>query len=93
MIAFGLALLAKPTAVSLPIVLLVVDWWPLGRYIGATKKRLLILLAEKMPLMLLAAAAAGVTFYAQSSFGNTTLLAPSSFRRGWRMQPFRPWPI
>lgn len=42
-IAFTLAMMSKPTAVMLPLLLLVMDWWPLGRL----NKRAII---EKVPL-------------------------------------------
>lgn len=36
-VAYGLGLLAKPMLVSLPIVMLLLDYWPLGRVVGSSK--------------------------------------------------------
>ena len=55
--ACALALLAKPMAVTLPVLLLLLDVWPLGRG-GLGPRRLL---AEKLPLLALAGAVALVT--------------------------------
>ncbi len=69
----ALALLAKPMAVTLPLLLLLVDWWPLGR-VGrpgtpgrAARTRALIV--EKLPLVALAAATSVVTLLAQRAAG------------------------
>jgi len=64
---YTLGLLAKPMLVTLPFALLLLDWWPLGRWpnAGAALRRLL----EKLPLMGLAAASAVVTFFAQQRGG------------------------
>lgn len=70
-----LALLAKPVAVTLPFVLLLLDYWPLGRLDGETRRRLpegrllLRALLEKAPLFALSAAAAVVTLLAQRRGG------------------------
>ena len=68
---FVLSLLCKPTAVTLPFVLLLLDYWPLGRMKGMQKEEsgkqrdlgvpFLSLVKEKIPLMALAAAACVVT--------------------------------
>src|SRR5438128_1008960 len=39
LVAFALALLAKPMFVTLPCVLLLLDYWPLRRHINATRQR------------------------------------------------------
>jgi tetratricopeptide (TPR) repeat protein len=68
----ALGLLAKQTLVTLPLVLLLLDWWPLGRLAAggrpaaATGARLL---AEKAPLIALSAAAGAVTFAVQRASG------------------------
>jgi hypothetical protein len=67
---FCLSLLAKPMLVTLPVVLLLVDWIPLGRVRGAGWSRLV---AEKVPF-LLASAAAGLVA-ADSLRPNITPLA------------------
>ena len=54
-IAFGCSLLAKPMWVTLPFVLLLIDFWPLRR--GEGLRRLVL---EKLPLLALALAAAVV---------------------------------
>ncbi|MBP6964022.1 MAG: tetratricopeptide repeat protein [Armatimonadetes bacterium] len=72
LIAFALGLMAKPMLVSLPIVLLLVDYWPLGRFgfgsaVDFQAARRLIW--EKVPFLILSAASCVVTFAAQSSGG------------------------
>jgi tetratricopeptide (TPR) repeat protein len=59
-LALGLGLMAKPMIVTLPIVFLLVDIWPLGR--GLRWR-------EKLPLFGMSAAAAGATYLVQQSSG------------------------
>jgi tetratricopeptide (TPR) repeat protein len=67
-LAFALSLLAKPMLVTLPFVLLLLDYWPLGRF-GAGRRPapgfLRSLVVEKLPLFALAAASCAVTVFAQ----------------------------
>jgi tetratricopeptide (TPR) repeat protein len=70
LLAFTLGLLAKPMLVSLPVVLLLLDYWPLGRAgTRPSARRSLALAVEKAPLFVLAALAAAATVYAQGSGG------------------------
>jgi len=68
-VLFALGLMAKPMLVTLPFVLLLLDYWPLGRFASSqerktqTSSRRLIL--EKIPLVVLAAASSVVTFIVQ----------------------------
>jgi protein O-mannosyl-transferase len=59
---FALALLAKPMAVSLPLVLLVIDAYPLGRLSKLGWPRVLL---EKLPFAVLSVASSVVTVVAQ----------------------------
>ena len=61
--SFALGLMCKPTLVTVPLVLLLLDYWPLKRFDGELSTRRLIL--EKIPLFALSAAAAGATLWAQ----------------------------
>jgi tetratricopeptide (TPR) repeat protein len=63
-LALALGLLAKPMLVTLPCVLLLLDFWPLRRF---TRLRAGVLVAEKLPLFALAAASCIVTWKAQQS--------------------------
>jgi tetratricopeptide (TPR) repeat protein len=83
LLLFALGLLAKPMLVTLPFLLLLCDWWPLGRVAegplpaagGAGLSRsLLQLLGEKLPFLLLAAAASTVTLVVQRTGGAITEL-------------------
>ena len=58
-----LALLSKPTAVSLPLVLLIIDWYPLGRICG--RNGFLRTVTEKLPLFAMAAGTSVLTVFAQ----------------------------
>ena len=59
----GLALMSKPTAVSLPLVLLILDWYPLDRL--RDRQGALRPLLEKIPFLLLSAAGTLLTLAAQ----------------------------
>ena len=81
LVCFSLGLMAKPMLVTLPFVLLLLDYWPLGRLSlkgpglaaaspkpgpGVTLKRLVW---EKSPLLVISALSIVVTFYAQKEGG------------------------
>src|SRR5881296_2877460 len=78
---FGCALLSKSMAVSLPVVLLILDVYPLRRLGGslgwasASARRVYL---EKIPFVLLAAAASAIAVMAQSSVHAALSLAQLS---------------
>jgi len=59
---FALGLMAKPMLVTLPLVLLLLDAWPLRRFAGSRASTLVV---EKLPLLALSAASCVVTLIAQ----------------------------
>jgi len=67
---FALSLLAKPMAVTFPAVLLLIDYWPLGR----------IRLAEKIPLFALSAIDSALTIRAQQNAIETLHALPFAVR-------------
>jgi tetratricopeptide (TPR) repeat protein len=88
--AFVLALLSKPQAIALPFLLLLWDYWPLGR-VGALpepeplapsrnvpKWSIRWLLLEKVPLVLLSAASARMAMKAQKLAGAVQTLSQVS---------------
>lgn len=74
---FVCALLSKSMAVSLPVVLLILDVYPLGRLGGTTGwwgGRARRVYAEKIPFVVLALAASAVAFVALIQLSNTASL-------------------
>ena len=82
LLCFALGLLCKPMLVTLPFVLLLLDWWPLRRVPGAegqesgsrntqhaTRNTLSRLLVEKLPFLALCLASSVVTFLVQRKGG------------------------
>jgi tetratricopeptide (TPR) repeat protein len=63
----ALGLLAKPMLVTLPFVLLLLDHWPLGRFVDRAERRRALL--EKLPMFALVAASSVVTFAVQRASG------------------------
>ena len=71
---FAAGLMAKPMVITLPFVLLLLDYWPLGRTSGsapsvirAPQMAISRLLLEKVPLLFLSAASALITLKVQQS--------------------------
>ena len=72
---FVLALMSKPMVVTLPVIMILLDYWPLGRFesqklegnltIVVTRKVLLKSLWEKIPFFILSAVFSIITVYAQ----------------------------
>ena len=75
LVLFGLGLAAKPMLVTLPLVLLLLDFWPLQR-LQVPLSRLLV---EKMPFFILAAASCAATFLAQFRGGTVMPLSRLAF--------------
>jgi len=71
---FTVGLLSKPMLVTLPFLLLLLDWWPLDRKQNRSRVVLGKLVLEKLPLVALAALSAGVTIWAQGQGGSLTAL-------------------
>jgi hypothetical protein len=81
---FGMALASKPMAITLPCVLVLLDFWPFQRVLGLGKPAIAFpvpqfplrrLLLEKLPLLALSAGSAVVTIVAQRSGGSIKSLA------------------
>jgi hypothetical protein len=104
---FALSLLAKPMWVTLPFLLLLLDWWPLGREsttAAASGKAYLAgwwpLAREKLPLLVLAIGSCSMTWLAQQKVAASSLeLVPFGSRvvnallsyMGYLAQTF--WPV
>lgn len=65
--SFLLALLSKPMAISLPAVLLIIDYCPLERLRGLNEARRAVV--EKIPFYILSLVSAAVTMWAQKKGG------------------------
>jgi tetratricopeptide (TPR) repeat protein len=81
MLAFAAGLMAKPMLVTLPFVLILLDYWPLSRWPERSFRRLLL---EKLPLVPFVIASSIATFVAQSRGGavNSLEIFPLGVRVG-----------
>jgi Flp pilus assembly protein TadD len=77
LLAFALGLTAKPMLITLPFVLLLLDWWPLRRFASEPVQRLVL---EKAPLFALSLASAIVTYLAQERGGSVAIELPLDAR-------------
>ncbi len=88
---FALGLMSKPMVITLPFVLLLLDYWPLGRIRGVpagtppiAQVPLSRLLVEKLPLLVLSAASAWITMQAQREGG--AMRSAAQFSIGVRLE-------
>ncbi len=88
MVFFALSLLSKPMAVTLPALLLLLDYWPLGRFkftgAAGAGSGLRKLVSEKIGFVVLGALAGWFTLNAQRHGG--TVVSAASLPLGWRME-------
>ena len=91
LVFFAMGLLSKPMLVTLPFVLLLLDWWPLDRLAAGsgepartTWRRFGPLVLEKAPFLLLTAGSSIVTYLVQQASGavRDTDIYPFSVRLG-----------
>jgi len=76
---FALGLMSKPMLVTLPFLMLLLDWWPLKRFtIYDLRFTALRLVWEKIPFFLLSAISCVVTFIAQQKGGAVVTLVKIS---------------
>ncbi|MGA9451350.1 MAG: tetratricopeptide repeat protein, partial [Verrucomicrobiia bacterium] len=72
LLLFALGLMAKPMLVTLPCLLCLLDYWPLGRFQFPLRSQSIsifrLLALEKIPFFVLTAAFCGITFIAQYQF-------------------------
>jgi Flp pilus assembly protein TadD len=74
---FVLGVMAKPMIVTLPMVLLLLDFWPLRRFMAHNPRparAMKSLVVEKIPFFVLALAASSITFWAQYRGGSVESL-------------------
>src|SRR6266436_2885534 len=89
-ILFAMGLMSKPMVITLPFVLLLLDYWPLGRVTGGEapmsmpQRPFSKLLLEKLPLLVLSAASAVVTIQAQQAGG--AVRSTAQFSLGVRLE-------
>ena len=78
LVFFALGLMSKPMLVTLPFLLLLLDFWPLGRFqpFSAPWPALKMLVREKIPFLFLAAISSVVTLLVQEK-GHATYLGLS----------------
>jgi tetratricopeptide (TPR) repeat protein len=81
LLLFACGLMSKPMVVTLPFVLLLLDYWPLNRF---GNNRVWPLVREKLPFFLLAAASSVVTFVVQRSTG--TVVTTTGLPIGARLE-------
>ena len=79
MLVFALGLMSKPMLVTVPLVLLLLDYWPLRRFANKSSvaSRLVF---EKVPLLALSAASCAATILAQKTAVSSLEELPFSFR-------------
>ncbi len=77
---FALGLMAKPMLITLPFVLLLLDYWPLKRLTYYPLSAIRYPLFEKLPFFALAAAFSIITFFTQQSEGALELKLPLYIR-------------
>jgi Tfp pilus assembly protein PilF len=68
LLAFACGLMSKPMVVTLPFVLLLLDFWPLNRFPpGSSARSIINLIVEKLPFLALTLAASVVTYFVQTT--------------------------
>jgi Tfp pilus assembly protein PilF len=79
LLAFAMGLMAKPMLVTIPFVLLLLDYWPLAR-VSFERQTIYRLIQEKIPFFVLSVISSVVTFFVQRSSGTVAELVRLSLK-------------
>lgn len=71
--SFICALMSKSMVVTLPVIMILLDYWPLRRFDSKKDNLFLWQLREKIPFFILSAVVSMITFYAQPSVEHLSL--------------------
>ncbi len=107
LLSFICALMSKPMVVTLPAIMILLDYWPLNRFDSHKHKRILWQLKEKSPLFLLSVFFSVLTIYTQhdpsihnfpfgSRFSNSSVAFVSYLKKTFwphDMAVFYPFPL
>jgi protein O-mannosyl-transferase len=81
---FALGLMSKPMLVTLPLIMLLLDWWPLRRFTPAPptghRSTYWCLVLEKLPFLALSAASSAATLLAQKRAMSSLVHTPMGIR-------------
>jgi Flp pilus assembly protein TadD len=80
--AFILALMSKPMVITLPLIMILLDYWPLKRFESHKGNLLLWQLKEKTPLFILSALLIALTLYTPKSAFIKTIYTPYDMSSG-----------
>jgi Flp pilus assembly protein TadD len=88
---FALSLMAKPMLVTLPCVLLLLDFWPLQRISNfkfqiSNFRAAVVLVLEKTPYFLITFASCAITFLAQSQRGSAAVVSLETVPLHYRLK-------
>ena len=72
--SFVLALLSKPMVITLPVIMILLDYWPLGRFASQKDNLFLWQLKEKLPIVVLSVITVLITYYTPSTHTSYELL-------------------
>jgi tetratricopeptide (TPR) repeat protein len=78
--SFVLALMSKPMVVTLPVVMILLDYWPLKRFESQKNNRILWQLKEKLPFFILSAVLVIITLYSPNNTSAPSLVLPLGSR-------------
>src|SRR5438876_6588550 len=76
-ILFACGLMSKPMLITTPVILLLLDYWPLNRFTKSTGSKLVI---EKVPLFMLSVGSCVATLWAQNFALGSTQFLPLKWR-------------
>ncbi|MDI6742792.1 MAG: tetratricopeptide repeat protein, partial [Smithella sp.] len=80
LLAFVLALMSKPMVVTLPVMMILLDYWPLNRFTSMKRNPVVWQLKEKLPLFVLSAVNVAILFHPTQGEATYLKLLPFSLR-------------
>jgi len=88
LVMYLLALISKPTTISVPLLMLLLDYWPLRRWEGGDKagiyRQLGRAVRQKLPFFILAGIFAFITFVSRGRMSGSPLIMPTEYNF-WRV--------